>query len=610
MRNVESPYLSDLFVISLRWLVLFGLSISLGVGRAFTLKGGMLAFLLLITTLALPALWNGFVTVLAIFNRRLIWHRWINVTLDVIFCLLLLAGADGFRQDIFWAGLLPVFSAAIYFEARGALGIAVLTSILQAALAASAAFFEGGQFAWGMAAVVTGFNLIAGVISALLSAPLLTTLRHTYQGTVNQRREGERKVQRQERDRMQGLFSMVETFSSTLNYKKVIETIVETAIEAVDDDNHQSGEMVGCVLLFGSQQDLEMHAARGFAAADLSARLPARKGILYETLKSDEPRILQDPSSDPELGSLVTLQQRQSAACLPLIRGFHADGVMLFAHPNPDFFTPERIEAIQMLSHQAVIALQNARLYQDLAHEKERIVRIQEDAQKKLARDLHDGPTQSLSAIAMRIHIVRKLLEIAQKSATLETMQSSQAEMRDELIKIEELAQRTTQEIRHMLFTLRPLVLESEGLEATLKTMADKISELYQQNVLVEIAPGMVDLLDSTRQSIVFYLAEEAVNNARKHAHAEKIRVKLALMPGENCIALLEIIDNGVGFNVDTVMSSYDRRGSLGMINLRERAELINGLLKIESAPGNGTRIQIYIPLSDQAVDRLLQLRQ
>lgn len=161
-----------------------------------------------------------------------------------------------------------------------------------------------------------------------------------------------------------------------------------------------------------------------------------------------------------------------------------------------------------------------------------------------------------------------------------------------------------------MLFTLRPLVLESEGLEATLKTMADKISELYQQNVLVEIAPGMVDLLDSTRQSIVFYLAEEAVNNARKHAHAEKIRVKLALMPGENCIALLEIIDNGVGFNVDTVMSSYDRRGSLGMINLRERAELINGLLKIESAPGNGTRIQIYIPLSDQAVDRLLQLRQ
>jgi signal transduction histidine kinase len=80
---------------------------------------------------------------------------------------------------------------------------------------------------------------------------------------------------------------------------------------------------------------------------------------------------------------------------------------------------------------------------------------IQEEARKKIARDLHDGPTQSIAAIAMRVNFARRLMERDFKAAS------------EELYKIEELARRTTKEIRHMLFTLRPLVLESQGLVAT-----------------------------------------------------------------------------------------------------------------------------------------------
>jgi signal transduction histidine kinase len=105
------------------------------------------------------------------------------------------------------------------------------------------------------------------------------------------------------------------------------------------------------------------------------------------------------------------------------------------------------------------------------------------------------------------------------------------------------------------------------------------------------------------KQGVIFYIVEEAVNNARKHPNARLIRVRFRTV--EVNMGLLEIADNGVGFDVEAVNSSYDKRGSLGMVNLRERAELVNGLLNIKSAPGKGTNVQVYIPFSEEAADRL-----
>ncbi len=82
----------------------------------------------------------------------------------------------------------------------------------------------------------------------------------------------------------------------------------------------------------------------------------------------------------------------------------------LFAHPEPDYFTTERTNLLDIIGRQAVIAIQNARLYQDLVEEKERLADVYEEARKKLARDLHDGPTQSVAAMAMRLNISRRML--------------------------------------------------------------------------------------------------------------------------------------------------------------------------------------------------------
>ncbi len=94
-------------------------------------------------------------------------------------------------------------------------------------------------------------------------------------------------------------------------------------------------------------------------------------------------------------------------------------------------------------------------------------------------------------------------------------------------------------------------------------------------------------------QGVLFYIVEEAVNNARKHAKAENIVVRVYQ---QQEYAVVEVQDDGVGFDLSAVDTNYEKRGSLGMINMRERAELAEGTLRIDSALGQGTRISILVP--------------
>ena len=581
MRNAEIPYLADWYAISLRWIMIIGLTISLGLGSNLNL--------LMVGVLSVPIFWNGFVSALAIFNHRLNHHRIINLSIDVLFAAVLFYLSGGMSGGVWWVALLPIFTTTVYYEVRGALILTPTLSLIQIGMSylISPRLLEPLPLA-----ILLGVNfLLAGAVTAI-TLPLINHLRVTYQSQVTNRKDSERRAQRLERDRMRVLFSMIETFSSTLQYQKVLETALETGVAALGANSNETNQMVGAVMLFDDGK-LEIKANRHIHSRDLKIRFPAEQGVLSETLKNGEYCLLNEPAKDPELCQMTSMDEQKVGLCLPLIRGMNAYGIMFFAHQRPDFFTQDRIEVLQMISNQAVIAIQNARLYQDLAIEKERIIQSQEEAQKKLARELHDGPTQSVAAIAMRLSIARKILERSPEEAL------------EELVRIEDLARRTSHEIRHMLFTLRPLVLETEGLVPALNTMADKLRDLYQQNVVIEADSLVVDRLDSSCQTVVFYLVEEAVNNARKHADAGEIRVRIKYPANENCIAMLEIIDNGLGFDVQSILGSYDRRGSLGMVNLRERTDLVNGLLKIDSIPGKGTRIRVLIPLSEEAADRL-----
>jgi signal transduction histidine kinase len=580
MRRFETPYIADWFATSLRWMVLVGLIISLSL-RGETIASDVWSFGLLF-------IWNVIMSLLAGLSIRISrFHRQIVLSVDFLLAAIFFWLQGGLDGSSAWIGLFPILSSAVYFEMWGAFITAVLFTLLQYVVS-----FD--SFSNGLPLMVVSglaLTLLIGLASGLSGRFLMRRLRKER----HHRLDEEERRRRMESERLRALYELTSTLTATLNYKRVLDSALDLAYTALDpnpdpEEPSKDERLVSAVFLFKGNE-LQVGSARRFTNSDLRTNLHGNEGILKKIFDEGEAALTTDIGYDPELGRIIALRACTSAYCFPLRSGFNIYGAMLFAHPDPSYFNQERRGMLDIIGRQAVIAVQNASLYQNLVEEKERMVEVQEEARKKLARDLHDGPTQSVAAMAMRINLARRMMVKDSKAGV------------DELFKIEELAHRTTKEIRHMLFTLRPLILESQGLTAALEAMAEKMRETFAQNVIINVDEQVLEDVEMGKQGVIFYIIEEAANNARKHANALHIWVRLRSF--ENGIALLEIEDDGLGFDVEAVNKSYDKRGSLGMINLRERAELVHGLLHIDSAPGKGTRVQVYIPLTEESADRL-----
>jgi len=579
MRRFETPYIADWFAVSLRWIVLVGIVVSLA------LRGQVNAVSL--TMPALMILWNVVLSALAGLSIRIHYHRYVMLAVDFLLAAIFFLLQGGLAGASAWVGLYPILTGAVYFEMWGAFAIAGLFTLWQFLVSRDS--FSNG-FALTASSGLT-LTLLIGLVSGIGGRFGMLWLRVSRQSRLDL----EERRRRMESERLRAIYELTSTLTATLSYKRVLDSALDLGYTALNpnpdpDEPDVDERLVSAVYLFRGNE-LRVGSARRYTNADMRVNLSGNEGILKKIFDDGEPFLSTDIGYDPELGRIIALRSCTSAYCFPLRSGFNVYGAMLFAHPDPSYFTKERRGLLDIIGRQAVIAVQNARLYQDLVEEKERMVEVQEEARKKLARDLHDGPTQSVAAMAMRINLARRMMTKNVGDAT------------EELVKIEELAHRTTKEIRHMLFTLRPLILESQGLTAALEAMAEKMRETFTQNVLINVDEKVLENMEMGKQGVIFYIIEEAANNARKHANALHIWVRLRSF--ETGIALLEIEDDGLGFDVEAVNKSYDKRGSLGMVNLRERAELVNGLLNIDSAPGKGTRIQVYIPLTEEAADRL-----
>jgi signal transduction histidine kinase len=528
------------------------------------------------------AVWTLLLTIVSLVDRRLPYHEIVtlvvNALLAVLFASLVAYQGVGFLL----AGILTFLTASLYHRFQGGTIMAVgvilvfgilLTSQLGNADALTALFTP--------ALVLSLTGMVAGMISQQVS--YFVRNQQEFERT---RLENE---QRRERDRVQALYQVTSTLTATLNFQKVLDRSLDTAA-AVLIEPEMDNVLISSFLLF-DEDELYVGSARRFTHSDLRMTIPAKQGLIFQSLRSGQPRVKIAPQNDPELIKFISLRECGAVYCYPLRTNQEMYGALLFGHPDGEFFTEKRTEILEIIGRQSVVALQNANLYRDLEQEKERIMDIQEDARKQLARDLHDGPTQSVAAIAMRVNFARRLIDRDAQAAS------------DELYKIEDLARRATKEIRHMLFTLRPLALETGGLIAALNSMAEKTLDTYSQKVVIETEQAAIDDLELNKQGVVFYIAEEAVNNARKYAGAEVIHVRLK--KANHDVVLLEIVDAGVGFNVGEVDAGYEKRGSLGMVNMRERTELLNGVFQLKSQIGSGTQIRVWIPLSDDAGERL-----
>ncbi len=210
------------------------------------------------------------------------------------------------------------------------------------------------------------------------------------------------------------------------------------------------------------------------------------------------------------------------------------------------------------------------------------IIRAQEEERKRIAREIHDGPAQSMANIVMRAEYCIKLLDMSPK------------QVQSELITLQNLVRLTLTDVRKIIFDLRPMVLDDLGLAPAIKRYLSNYKEQYGLQVEF-ICFGQQRRLESSVEIALFRMVQELVSNVQKHAQAQNAVVKIELL---NKKINVHVKDNGVGFDLEKVMSDNDREG-YGLIGLRERVQLLSGEIKIVTAPGKGTSINLSIPVED-----------
>ncbi len=221
-------------------------------------------------------------------------------------------------------------------------------------------------------------------------------------------------------------------------------------------------------------------------------------------------------------------------------------------------------------------ALEDAKMKQDFGL---RIIEAQEEERKRLSREIHDGPAQLLASVLIRSDLAEKMHKEEGPERSLEEIRS-----------LKEMIRTTLYEVRRIIYDLRPMALDDLGLIPTLTKYLATVEEYHKTTNIEFVYFGKDTRLPQKYEVALFRLIQEAVHNALKHAQPRTIQVKVEI---QSEYVYVIVKDDGIGFDVNMKKS-----GSYGMMGMRERVEILDGLLSIHSKKGAGTIVSIKIPVA------------
>jgi signal transduction histidine kinase len=268
-------------------------------------------------------------------------------------------------------------------------------------------------------------------------------------------------------------------------------------------------------------------------------------------------------------------------ALVPLAARERVWGVMHLAGADADCFSAERLRLLTAMGQQIGLAIENQRLTEQQRQTAfrrqllDRVIDAQEEERKRIARELHDEFAQSLTAliVGLQTHAQRLPPNDATRARLGETRT---------------LASQILDQTRRLIFDLRPSVLDDAGLAPALRSFAQRAAESNHLALDFQVR-GAPRRLAPQVETALFRIAQEALNNVIKHAHARRVALHLEF----NAASVAVIVeDDGTGFDVGAAV----RAGSVGLLGMRERAELAGGQLEIESHVGEGTSVRVEIP--------------
>lgn len=391
---------------------------------------------------------------------------------------------------------------------------------------------------------------------------------------------------RSELDEMNLLYQVSQSIASDIDLRSLLRTIIEKVTQLVDS------ESASLLLVDEVHKELYFETPSSNNQELRSYRMPMDQGFAGWVVTHGQGLIVDDPQNDARFYRQVDSDishQTRNILTVPVRSRERTVGVIQAVNKRNGPFTEHDLRTLSMLANQAAISIENANLYTKLKEERDRLIRKEEEVRHQINRDLHDGPTQSVAAIAMNIEFIKKL------------MQAMPERVEDELNSLAALVKKTYQELRTLLFELRPLGLETQGLIATLHEYASKFRD--PSGMQVRFTPGnFLGRLAPQTAAATFMIIQEAVNNARKHAKASMVWIEL-FQDSERQMLTAVVRDSGIGFDLKSITTSYEERGSFGLLNMGERATLAGGSCEIRSSAGEGTQIIIRVPMLVEEMD-------
>ncbi len=382
------------------------------------------------------------------------------------------------------------------------------------------------------------------------------------------------------------LNDITRTLSATLQFDEVLMRIMDR-VEGI-----LKAEAGWLLLTDSSTGDLVFQIGLGKTRAIEPFHLPRGQNLAGKVAMTGQPVLVVDVEQDKR--PFKDLEQKvgfavQSILCVPLILHDHIIGVLEVMSKKGDKFSQNDLELLNSIVPYAAIAIKNARFHGSALAERDRVIEAEDQARKALARDLHDGPTQMVSAMMMRLDFCKLLMEKEPDSLD---------KLAEEIATTQDLAGQAIHQIRTLLFELRPLTLEAQGLVPALRVFMDRRQQDVEDKVKLRLEikslnpNNEISRQEDKVEGAIFAIVQEAVGNAIKYAYADNIVVKLE----ETFTAIyVGITDDGDGFDIDAVMNNYEQRASLGMLNIQERADLIGADLSLRSIIGQGTRISLRL---------------
>ena len=328
-------------------------------------------------------------------------------------------------------------------------------------------------------------------------------------------------------------------------------------------------------------------------------RMGLGEGIAGRVAQTGEPMLLEDISKDPRTArpDLVSHEGLKGFISIPLKAKDKVVGVMNIASHSAGRFGADDVSLLNSIGDYLGTAIERARLYQRLAAARERYQTLlrhalvaQEEERKRIARELHDETSQSLTSLSLSLQAIMGMAEMKG---------IGDAEFMERLKTTHSYAVHAGNEVVKLMKELRPTLLDELGLPAAIHRYAKDTLQARGINVSTEFK-GTDERLPPEVEVALFRIAQGAIGNILKHSEAKNAFVKLECNANE-CV--LRVEDDGKGFDVSKLTLVEPGGRGAGLFTMRERARLVGGDGHVESRPGQGTKVIAKIPLTGDLAD-------